>query len=862
MKIFSRTFLTISVIAITSLFFESPAAAQSKDSLLEKRFETFSKLLSPEKLYLHTDKEFYCVGDTLWFKGYLVNNSYLSEFPECNYIYVELLGFPYEKNIYSGNIGETQRILERVKVKRRGDILQGYVVIPGEMNTGKAILRGYSYWNLNFPAEYIFSKNISVVNPMKDGYLKELIANKVKERDEYAKIGVGYPFDNEKKISGDIDCQFFPESGKLIGGVKTVIAFKAIAENGLGDKVTGIIYDSNGSKVISFESNDLGFGKFDFENPVKNIEYYAVVTDGRGIGKKIKLPSAETSGVIINITFKGNNVLSRVYSTADIKTDSLRFILHNGSELFYDQPLEKVRNLAIALDKLSPGIVDAAVADTRGNVYASRQILVLPKNDFSLDVITDKNSYGPRETVKLSVILKNANGENLPADMSIAVTDNNLAPYSGSENNIVSYMLLSGELKGYIENPQDYFDEDIPYADRVQNADLLMLTQGWRYYDIQDILKGENKMPVFGKEYIQTVSGRVRGVKKQKSSLVSFVAPSINFSAMGQLDSTGYFELKDLSFPDSTLFIVNAVGISGKKSFIPSINDDAFAPILKYYRRPDSSTNYSQKVGQDLMQKYYKSGGDLVYQLNPVYVTSGRKIKPINDPSPIPNQMFKKGQLREGKDLEPYKNYDLITYIYETCQGLRLNIDSTTGDKVLVCRVPRQSTEFTISDGWAQIIVFINGVSAFSSSELQNFMVNDISSLIYLTGADAAPYSPMIDGSASVRSVIMIRTALNARTGMPRNVAKGYPIGWQHPKYFYSPSYDVPAVRKAPFGSDKRATIYWNPNIQSLGTENKQISFYTSDSDSDFTAIVEGISAKGDLIFKKILIKHHDGKHE
>src|SRR5574344_1784192 len=296
MKIFSRSFLTISVIAITSLFFESPAAAQSKDSLLEKRFETFSKLLSPEKLYLHTDKEFYCVGDTLWFKGYLVNNSYLSEFPECNYIYVELLGFPYEKNIYSGNIGETQRILERVKVKRRENILQGYIVIPGGMNTGKAILRGYSYWNLNFPAEYVFSKNLSIVNPMKDGYVKDLITNKIKDRDEYTKIGVRYPFDKDKKQNADIDCQFFPESGRLIAGMKAVVAFKAISENGLGDKVTGIVYNPDGSQVTSFESNDLGFGKFEFEQQAQKVQYYAIVRDRRGVEKTVILPSAEASG--------------------------------------------------------------------------------------------------------------------------------------------------------------------------------------------------------------------------------------------------------------------------------------------------------------------------------------------------------------------------------------------------------------------------------------------------------------------------------------------------------------------------------------------------------------------------------------
>jgi len=46
----------------------------------------------------------------------------------------------------------------------------------------------------------------------------------------------------------------------------------------------------------------------------------------------------------------------------------------------------------------------------------------------------------------------------------------------------------------------------------------------------------------------------------------------------------------------------------------------------------------------------------------------------------------------------------------------------------------------------------------FSKTELQSFMVSDISSLVYLSGADAAPYSSMIDGSASVRSMIIIQT--------------------------------------------------------------------------------------------------------
>ena len=50
-----------------------------------------AKLLSPEKVYLHTDKDTYFATDTIWISGYVENASYNSEFPESNYIYVELI---------------------------------------------------------------------------------------------------------------------------------------------------------------------------------------------------------------------------------------------------------------------------------------------------------------------------------------------------------------------------------------------------------------------------------------------------------------------------------------------------------------------------------------------------------------------------------------------------------------------------------------------------------------------------------------------------------------------------------------------------------------------------------------------------
>ena len=64
----ARIIVALTILATAVL----PASAQS---LIDNNFQAYSKLLAPEKLYLQTDREVYCVGDTIWFKGYFRNAS-------------------------------------------------------------------------------------------------------------------------------------------------------------------------------------------------------------------------------------------------------------------------------------------------------------------------------------------------------------------------------------------------------------------------------------------------------------------------------------------------------------------------------------------------------------------------------------------------------------------------------------------------------------------------------------------------------------------------------------------------------------------------------------------------------------------
>ena len=58
-----------------------------------------------EKVYLHTDKPFYLVGDTIWLKGYLVNaQTHKESDVQSRFLYIEL-------------INRKNKVIQRKKIK-------------------------------------------------------------------------------------------------------------------------------------------------------------------------------------------------------------------------------------------------------------------------------------------------------------------------------------------------------------------------------------------------------------------------------------------------------------------------------------------------------------------------------------------------------------------------------------------------------------------------------------------------------------------------------------------------------------------------------------------------------------------------
>lgn len=840
--------------AIAAIFIILPATinlSAQTDKVRVDAFHDFSRLLSPEKVYLHTDKDIYGATDTIWISGYVENASYLSEFAESNYIYVELLCDIPTKELTSWSNSSQLRheVIVRKKLRRNGSTFQGHIVIPEMKSTGKAILRGYTYWMLNNPVEYMFYKELDIVNPMKDKCLSMIKDKSISLRDAYALLGETPPQYRKGTAvaSGEIiyDVQFLPESGNWIAGTNAAIYTKGIGPDGLGREVHGEIISPSGKIIARYSTNKEGFGKAIVKN-LPSGTLHATIKDKSGnmIGTT-QLPAPLEQGVSINGTLSGTahdhdlKMRFAIDVSPQLLRNTLTAVVHNGSEIYYRKGIGSGQSLfSLSLGSLSPGIHSISVVDGKGNVYAERPFVILPYEEEQARITTDKQHYGKRDKVTLTVSVPEGIMDTT-GNFSISVTDTGIVE-EREKGNIKSYMLLKSELKGYIENIESYFDTSVPYLARMEKADMLMQTQGWRYYDLQAIMQGKTETPVFGREYVQTISGKIQGLfRLSRNAYVSFLAPSINFATMGQVDS-GHFVLKDIDFPEGTRFIAMAAGKNGKsQSHTPIMDGDIFAPIYKYPVKPEK-VEYSRLLGETLEKRYYNNEGNdhaMVFSLSPVIVTS-QYITPRNSPSPSPNIPLKRTSFRDEVAMKPYSNtYDIASYVAASFPGVRR--DPRTG----MLAGHRTATN------WSIVEVYMNGIyvptNEVYNTNLLQMPLSEVESIAYVTGFEATMYQPIHRMFSNYPyPVLMIRTKVGARTHfVSANVDVSTPIGWQKPAKFYSPKY---GTQKNDIKEDNRLTVYWNPSLEFDKHGKASVTFYTTDSDTAYRVEVEGRSSMGE----------------
>jgi hypothetical protein len=78
--------------------------------------------------------------------------------------------------------------------------------------------------------------------------------------------------------------------------------------------------------------------------------------------------------------------------------------------------------------------------------------------------------------------------------------------------------------------------------------------------------------------------------------------------------------------------------------------------------------------------------------------------------------------------------------------------------------------------------------------------------------------------------------------------------------YHVSPKFEMPDYSKSQLKNsstpDPRTTIYWNSNIATGANGEAHINFYTADGVTNYTITITGLTEKGDLVYKRIIIEN------
>ena len=884
------------------ILFQSLFAAAQDTLSLNKLIEKSQKVVEDypfEKVYLHFDKPYYAVGDTIWFKAYVA----LAQDQPSD----------LSKVLYVDLISENDTLVRSMKLPIVNTSAYGGITLdPLAYKSGNYRIRAYTHWMINFSEDLYFTKNIPVGdainrkiitnitlkgenptnNPTINASIKfqdpdgtalankkvnwqliskfETIARGRETTDALGKLALKLTASQKaaldtailetsleadasriitssfplKNSFADADLQFFPEGGDLIENLNTKIAFKAIQEKGLGISVKGDVVDNTGKIISKIEAQHLGMGSFTIL-PESGKTYSANLSFANGIKKTIPLPTAKKSGITISIlTTTPTNIMVQINANQayfnDHQDKNYYLVARSkGVIAFAAQAALNTTSIGAAIpkSKFPDGIIQITVFNTKGEPLAERLAFVKHTNVSSLNLTSDKKIYGIRQPVKMNVLAKT---RNLPVEgnFSISVYNESKVPSNeDDDSSILSSFLISSELQGFIEKPNYYFHQI--NEKKAADLDLLMLTQGYRKFSYKDILAGKEPIIDFLPEQGIEFSGVLRtsnGMPVSNGSL-KLVVPESRFYAETKSNVRGEFKFENVNIPDSMEASISARSPNAAKNMMIMLNGSAFPGIAK------NKNKYEEKLNIDSLLLPYLDHSKRQYRmvtqmLQEVVVTSTVIKKPSHSDHPALSGLPSMPDHLINADR--FQGCALFLSCLQTAaMGLTF-----ADNNFFVTRVYNSGIRVPVQiflNGMPIETNFLNSVQTADVDNVEIFLRDELGlvSRTYNTNGIL-----VINTKKAVKGTAISAEDLK-KLFPPSNVLTFKPQGYLKQREFYIPKY-LTAESKTK-GADFRTTVYWNPRVFTDANGTMAFEFYNSDNKGTYKAIVEGTDIEGNL---------------
>ena len=831
-----------------------------------------------EKLYIQTDKPYYNAGDKIWFRGYLLNASTHKDDTPTNYIYLELLD-------------RSDSLVGRYKFHR--DSLEGFrgsLPLPATLSPGDYSLRGYTSWMQNDDPDFFFSKNLYIGNSIVTDIVSEItqrpsaqndntlgiqfqlqngaqcpplivdyiltIDNKSRngranlDRNGLLTIRNVQPSQRETRINlrvandtlqytntlhlypqadSSFAVSFFPEGGNLTAGIMQQVAFKAQSSSGFSIPVHGCVLSNRGDTISTLVSEFDGMGSFAFI-PESGISYHAMMRSEQGREAQFDLPPVRDTSITLSMTQRGESIMYNVQKSPNaVWPDSLYLVAHvrGDLKLLILVPENKPTG-RFSAQSFPDGIAHFILVGNDDKPLSERLIFIHHPQTVNLTAKTDKANYGTRQGVTLNVALADSSGVPVHGNFSMSVTNSRTVNVDSTADNIVSSLLLTSDLKGYIEHPAYYLSPSEDHQ-RPRRLDLVMLTHGWRRFDLNGLLRPTSAI-AYPNNYIevgQTVTGSVLNGFNKGVAGASVVVYSPDCFGMTESDPNGRFLIEGIRFSDTVSLMVQATTLKGKSNITIEVDPEHFP--TKVHKAPFAPqlTPSIENYLKDARVNYFTEGGEKVYHLSAVTVIGQ---KPQSD-------MYKSmAELTVSSDQIPLfmQNQPIIKYL-PTLSGV-----SILSGKLSIRQNPNEP------------LILIDEVPYTSTDVLTYLNMDQVASISVIKGANAAFFG--IRGANGVISIVRKDGTAPIADAPAPGVVFVNRLGCHTPTEFYSPVYATPEQSHAT-ANDTRSTIFWTPALSLNDSGTGSVAFYTSDDTAPYRVTIEGITDNGTPInYSEILV--------
>jgi len=884
-------------------FFYFSASAQDDVAVLNQIMTKTARVYNDnpiEKVYVHFDKPYYAVGDTIWFKAYLTVNNHLPS-PLSKIIYVEVLS-------------PRDSLMQSLRLQVKNGAAWGFIPVSlSSYKKGNYRVVAYTNYMNNSGIAYFFNKNITIGDAINNPVftqisLKRTITGKqtkvtagiyykddkgipyadkkvswtVQKEDNAIVKGKGVTdkngfidisFINPKNITLDStnvitvvdninkkqvtnafplksiaypnDIQFFPEGGQLILGIRTKVAFKAIKSDGLGIDLKGTITDNNNKVVTEFSSSHLGMGAF-ILTPEEGKTYTANITYADGSTSTPEFPKIQNGGMDLSLQNSDPDVLTLKLQSDTTFLEAYKgktfFILaKSGGVIYYAAKTvlqNRVYSASIPKSKFPTGIVQVTLFTFEGEPVSERIAFIQRNDQLNMAISSDRPSYTTRQKVKLNITAKN---NNLPdeGDFSLSVIDESKVPFDeNAETTILTNLLLTSDIKGYIEKPNYYFNK--PDEKTAEDLDILLQTQGYRRFSYDGVLNDKYPAPTYPAEQGINLSGTLRassGIPSNRGN-VHLLIPDKNFSSNTTTNADGRFEFQNLVFSDSAKVVVSARNNERSSDLILSLDNEKPQNVPLNPGEPDGVLNIDSTLS------LYLANSKIQY--NSLNILKEVVIKDTRIVNVASHKDY--GSLASLSD-EP--DFLIKGARFNDCGG-----DVLDCIKAMASGLVYQNDNFYVMRDYAQgkrkpVQIFLRGAPV-DISTLTTLDPHSIESVEVFTKDELG----LINSAYNTNGALVINTKKVETTKismqqlkdfMPqRNEATIYPKGYAAIRTFYLPKYSGPRESQ-PTRNDTRSTIYWNPNVTTDTAGNATLEYFNADGRGTYRVTIEGIDKDGNI---------------